>query len=178
MSQQIAFRGPPFARDEVAHIVNNLRPRDHAEIFALRWDDDPNKLTADILTYAHAMWRIFTVDAEPVAMAGVVPVRPGVAVAASFGTELWPRVVRPITRFAREWTIPRLQAAHFHRAETYVLATNHDSRNWLFALGAREEACLTGYGRNQENFILYAWRLQDHVFWRGRQLGAATSSTH
>ena len=175
----ITVKGPPFAPEEVAHIVRNLRPRDAAEIYALRWDNDPEKLTIEVLAVAHAMWRIFCVDAEPVAMAGVVPVRPGVCVASSFGTALWPRVVRPITRFAREWTIPRLRNAHYHRAETYALANNHDSRNWLLALGAQEEAYLRGYGREQQDFVLYAWRLQEHVHGRRRrEFKSASQHTH
>jgi hypothetical protein len=166
----ITVKGPPFAREEVAHIVRNLRARDQAEIYALRWNNDPDQLTDEMLTVAHAMWRIFCVDAEPVAMAGVIPTRPGVVSAGAFGTELWPLVVRHVTRFARDWSIPRLRKANCHRAECYALATNHDSRGWLISLGAEEEAYLRGYGRDQQDFILYAWRLQD-VHGRRRELG-------
>jgi RimJ/RimL family protein N-acetyltransferase len=157
----ITLKGAPFAEEEVLHIVRNLRPRDQAEIYALRWDNDPGRLAIEILAYAGAMWRMFCYEAEPVAMAGVVPVRPGVVLAGAFGTELWPHVVRPVTRFARDWSIPRLRNAHYHRAETYALARNVDSRKWLASLGAVEEAYLRGFGRDQEDFILYAWRLQD-----------------
>jgi hypothetical protein len=164
----ISVKGHPFASEEIAHVVRNLRARDQAEIYALRWDNDPDKLVTEIVACAHAMWRLFCVDAEPVAMAGVVPVRPGVVFAAAFGTELWPHVVRSVTRFARDWTIPRLRQAHYHRAECHALAANHDSRRWLLSLGAEEEAYLRGYGRDQQDFILYAWRLQD-VHGRRRQ---------
>lgn len=167
----ITTKGPPFAPEEVAHIVHNLRPRDQAEIYALRWNNDPDMLAAEILVFAHAMWRMFCVDAEPVAMAGVVPLRPGVVSASSFGTDLWPQVARPITRFARDWTIPRLRQADCHRAECYVLATNRDSQDWLRLLGADEEAYLRGYGRDQQDFILYVWRLQDVHGRRRRQVG-------
>lgn len=154
-------KGPPFVREEIAHIVHGLRARDRREIYALRWDDDPDKLINEILVTAGAMWRIFCHEAEPVAMAGVVPVRPNVVIAGAFGTELWPKVVRPVTRFALTWTIPRLQRAGYHRAETYALAANIDSHGWLATLGAQQEAYLKGYGRDQEDFILFTWRLQD-----------------
>ena len=77
----------PFAREEIAHITRNLRSRDQAELYALRWHSNPDELVNEILIYAHAMWRMFCVDAEPAAMAGVIPTRPGVVSAAAFGTE-------------------------------------------------------------------------------------------
>lgn len=171
----ITEKTAPFAREDLAHIVRNLRPRDAREIFALRWDNDADALITDTLAVAGAMWRMFCYEAEPVAMAGVIPVRPGVVVAGAYGTPLWPKVMLSITRFARHWSIPRLRQAGYHRAEAYALAVNIDSRNWLLSLGAQEEAHLHGYGREQEDFILYAWRLQD-VLRRGRREQLSTES--
>jgi hypothetical protein len=117
----------PTTRWAVQHIVANLRERDRAEIYALRWDNDE----------------------------GMVPVRPGVVIGGAFGTPKWRKVVRPITRWARGFIIPSLQNANYHRIEAYVLAENTDSRRWIERFGGEVEALLKSFGRSREDFLLY-----------------------
>jgi hypothetical protein len=145
----------------IRYIVNHLRERDLIEIFALRWDNDPEGLVRDIVAVAGAMWRVWTVNDEPVSVAGMTPIRPGVIAAGAFGTALFPRVVRPMLRWGRDWVFPRLRVAGFHRGECYALASNTDGRKFIEACGGEIEALLHGYGRNREDFLLYAWRLDD-----------------
>jgi hypothetical protein len=161
-------------REGVTHIVCNLRPRDRAEIFALRWDDSEAQLIADVTRMAGPLWKIWSWDHEPVAINGVILSRPGVAQACAFGAEKWRFTLRDMTRWSREWVIPALQAANYHRGEAYVLAANVDARKWIEALGGEIEAYLHQYGRNCEDFILYTWRLNDVSRWRrGRRRGTA-----
>lgn len=162
------------SREGITHIVRNLRARDRHELFALRWHDNEDQLIADIEQVAHAMWKVWSWDGEPVAMNGVVPLRPGVAAACAFGTSKWRFVVRDITRWSREWVIPALRASNYHRGEAHVLASNSDSRRWIEALGGEVECLLHGYGKHREDFLLYAWDLTQqedhyHVYGRGRR---------
>ena len=159
-----------FPPDAVAHIVRHLRPRDRVEIFGLRWDDDEAACVRDFCHVAGALWRIWYYDGEPVAMNGVLPIRPGVVVASAFGTDKWRHVIRPMTRWSLNWCIPALQRAGYHRGEAYALALNADGRAWIELLGGKIEAYLEQYGRNQETYILYAWRLNEDVLWRGRRI--------
>jgi len=158
-------------RIDIAHIVRHLRARDRAEIFGLRWSDDEDQLVNDIAGVAGMMWRVWRYQGEPVAMNGIVPLRPGVVSAGAFGTDKWRHVVRAMTRWSREFVIPSLQLANYHRGEAMTLASNVDSRRWIESLGGQVEAYLHHYGRNREDYVLYAWRLDEDVFWRRRRRG-------
>jgi len=147
--------------DAVSHIVRNMRQRDREEIFAVRWDDNEDELIADVMLSGGALWRIWSWKDEPVALCGATPVRPGVVIAAAFGTDRWRYTIRPMTAWVQRWVIPALQNAGYHRAEAYVSATNLQSRRWLDVLGAHKEAYLHQYGRNLEDYILYVLRLND-----------------
>lgn len=156
------------------HIAANLRPRDRREIFALRWNDDVDEFAFEVGKVAGDLWRMWWVDGEPVAVAGVVPIRPGVVIGGAFGTDKWRQVVRPMTRWFRDYTIPILNRSNYHRGEVYVLAENTDGRRWVEFLGAEIEAVLKGYGRGREDFLLYVWRpyaegSDGHVLWRRRR---------
>lgn len=147
-------------------IIANLRPRDREEIFALRWDDDEEKLVNEIMLWSGKMTWAWWRDGVPVALQGAWPVRPGVWSCWAFGTEQWPRVVLAMTKHSRRFIIPALLRARFHRAEAVALATHRDSRRWIEALGAREEGIRRGLGRNGEDFISYVWTPADVLRWR------------
>lgn len=150
----------------IRHLVENMRERDRKEIMALRWDDDMAMFTNDMIAMTGPMWRVWEKDDEPVAISGVTPVRPGVVLVGAFGTPKWHFAVRQIINWGRNWVIPRLIAADFHRAEAYALASNSDSRKFIEALGGEIETPLYHYGREREDFILYVWRLDDVHRWR------------
>jgi len=160
------------SREGITHIVRNLRPRDRQEIFALRWNDSEDELIDSVLQFAGALWKVWSWDGEPVAVNGVVPARPGVVIAGAFGTDKWRKTLRPMTAWSLNFLIPVLKNSNYHRGEAYVLAANTDSRRWIEALGGEVEALLKGYGREREDFLLYAWdltreRSDDHVLqWR------------
>jgi len=151
--------GHPVTPAALSHIVKNLRPRDRQEIFALRWDNDEDKFTFDVCQVAGDLWRLWTLDGEPVAVNGIIPVRPGVVIAGAFGTPKWRSIIKPMTRWSRDFVIPALKNSGYHRGEAYVLATHTDSRRWIELLGGEVEALLKGYGRGREDFLLYAWDL-------------------
>jgi len=162
-------------------LVRNMRPRDRREIFALRWTDDEDQFALEVSRTAGDLWRMWSVDGEPVAVNGVVPVRPGVVIAGAFGTKRWKSIVRPMTRWSLDYVIPILHQANFHRGEAYVLAANIDSRRWIELLGGEVEAVLKGFGRGREDFLLYAWDLtrerNEHVLLRRRAQDRAADGT-
>lgn len=145
--------------EALRYIAHNLRPRDRAEIFAMRWNDDEEAFVAEVCSVAGDLWRLWSLDGEPVAVNGVVPVRPGVVIAGAFGTNKWRSIIKPMTRWSLDYVIPLLRQAGYHRGEAYVLARNTDSRRWIELLGGELEAVLKGYGRGREDFLLYTWDL-------------------
>lgn len=146
-------------REGVTHIVRNLRERDRREIYALRWNDDEDELVGDIVRTAGAMWKMWSWDGEPVAVNGVLPVRPGVVIAGAFGTDKWRLTLRAMTHWSLRFVIPALRHGGYHRGEAYAMATNTDSRQWIELLGGQVESMLCGYGREREDFLLYTWDL-------------------
>lgn len=156
--------------EALAHVVANLRQRDRDEIFALRWNDDEAELLTQLRAVAGQLWRVWCYQDEPVAVCGVLPLRPGVVSGASFGTDKWRYAIRPMTVWLRRWLIPLLLDAGYHRCEAHVSATNVMARRWVEATGAHKEAYLHQYGRNREDYILYTWRSSDVLQlkrWRG-----------
>jgi len=156
------------SREGITHIVRNLRDRDRREIFALRWDDDEDALIDNITANAGPLWRVWSWDNAPIAVSGVVPVRPGVVICGAFGTEQYRKAVRPIAHWARTFIIPALQRSNYHRAEAYALASNTDGRAFIELIGGEVEALLQGYGRNREDFLLYTWDLTQPTGRRAR----------
>lgn len=164
----------PVVAQGLRYIVHNLRPRDRREIFALRWSLDEEAFVAEVCSVAGDLWRMWAVDGEPVAVNGVVPVRPGVVIAGAFGTRRWRQVIRPMTRWSLDYVIPTIRASNYHRGEAYVLAENTDSRRWIESLGGEVEAVLKGFGGGREDYLLYAWDLtrekeRSDVFLRRRR---------
>ena len=153
----MAVRAVPVTREGLAHIVENLRPRDAAEIFALRWDDDRLAFVNDYLPLMGATCRIWERDGVPVSCQGVVCMRPGVWEVFAFGTNAWASVILSMTRYATRAIMPSLLRVGFHRAECRALAVHEDSRRWIEYLGADEEGTLKGFGRNGEDFVTYVW---------------------
>ena len=154
-------RHVPVTEDRLRHVVLNLRERDRAEIFALRWDDDPEGFLREALPQCGAMTWIWERDGVPVSIQGALPVRPGVWTAFAFGTGGWPGVVLDMTRHSRRFIMPALLRAGFRRCECRALASHVDSRKWILSLGAYEEATLERYGRRGETFVSYVWRPED-----------------
>jgi hypothetical protein len=151
----------PVTEAGLRYIVTNLRPRDAAEIFALRWDDDREAFARDFLPLCGAMCSVWERNGVPVSVQGVVCTRPGVWEVFAFGTDLWPSVVLDMTRHATRYIMPALLRVGFHRAECRALASHTDSRKWIEFLGAREETILKGFGRNGEDFVGYVWGRDD-----------------
>jgi hypothetical protein len=147
--------------ERIAYIVKHLRERDREEVYALRWNNDPQAFVADVLTYAGAMSVVWELDDTPVAAQGSFPVRPGVWVNWCFGTDQWRFVLLSMTKYAKRFIIPALLRAGFHRAEAHALVSHTDARRWIESLGGRPEGIQQGLGRGGEDFITYVWTPDD-----------------
>ena len=163
--------------EAIKHLVQNMREIDRREVYALRWNDDEDALITTLLAFAGDLWRVWLLDGVPVAVNGATPIRPGVAGASAFGTDDFWRVVVPMTRWSINWLIPALARSGYHRGEAYVAANNTRSIRWMSILGATQEAYLHGYGRDQEDYRLYTWRLDEHVLFRRRRWGRRWGSS-
>lgn len=141
----------------MAYIIRNLRQRDRDELYALRWDDDPDALLESVMSYAGAMSVIWELDGVPVAAQGAAPIRPGVWGIWCFGTDKWPLVLLSMTKHAKQFIVPALLGAGFHRAEAHSMASHTDARAWIEFLGGQQESVQVGAGRGGEDYITYVW---------------------
>lgn len=147
---------PPDA-ERVAYIVRHMRVRDREEIYALRWDNDPEALVRDTLLACGPMSWCWELDGLPVSLQGSCPIRPGVWANWSFGTDRWSSVLLSMTRHARHFIQPALERAGYHRAQALTLASHSDARGWIEALGGQLEGIQAGVGRSGEDFACYVW---------------------
>lgn len=160
------FRPTP---EGVAHICRHLRAADAAEIFATRWDDDPDDLADEMLRRPLGLVDMAVRDAEPVALVGAVPAWPGVWSVLAFGTDKWDKVAVTLTRHVRRFLIPALVGAGAHRAHCFSAAEHHTAHAWLTrSLGARRGPDLPNFGKNGETFVVFEWSRED----ANRRIGA------
>lgn len=152
---KVELRHAPSYEDTLA-ICRNLRPRDHEEIFATRWGEDPEELARDTAASGDFRWGAY-VDGRPVATIGALPRWPKVWSVWAFGTPEWNKVVLALTRHVRRFMIPAIFHAGAIRADCFALATHEDARRWLEYLGATPEKFLDNWGKNGEKFVCYCW---------------------
>jgi hypothetical protein len=149
----------PLDHDAVAFVARHMRADDRAEIFATRCDDDAGVIADETMAFARFGCVAWSggITPEPAAVACAIPTWPGVWSVGMYATDRWPEVARATTRWIKGVLIPDLVAAGAHRAECRSLAAHVTAHRWLERLGAAREATLAAYGRNREDFFLYAW---------------------
>ena len=150
-----------LAHDPLHHVVAHVRPLDRKELFATRPHDSPALASEEIMRYCAPFGTLFWHEGEPVSAMGFFPMWPGVVSVWAFGSPRWSYVVGAMTRHVINEMIPELLQMGVHRAECRSLSERRDSERWLLALGAHAEATLKEFGRNREDFTLYAWSDRD-----------------
>lgn len=146
--------------EAVMHVASNMREADREEIYATRWTDSPIDLAEDIVRIPGPKWVAWAKGIGPAAVYGAMPMWPGVWSLYCFGTPHFKHVARDTTRHIMRVMLPSLAIAGAHRAEARSSASHSEAHVWLERLGAHREATLKGYGRNGEDFILFAWAVE------------------
>lgn len=151
-------------------ICRNMREADRAEIFALRWSDNPMDLAEDTMNVAGPKWVAHAEGPGPVAVYGAAPMWPGVWSLWLYATPHFHQIGGRLTRHIQRVMIPALVIAGAHRAEARSMSTHAEAHSWLERLGGQREAVLAGYGKNGEDFLVFAWRVgPEDVFVRRRR---------
>lgn len=149
------------------HVAQNLREMDKREVFCGH-AQTPDKLATDAFTtrgYCDVAW----VDHRPVAVIGAQPLWPGLWQVWAWGTEEWPRVALTLTKHAVRVLKPLMLQHGGHRAQCHSHVLHTDAHRWLKFFGFTCEGLMQGYGREQEDFLLFAWRIRDHVLQQRRR---------
>lgn len=150
-----------LARADLAsllYVCRNLRADDRSEIFATRWNDDPDDLAAEAFTRWGEMSYIAAgADGIPIASIGATPMWDGVWSGWMMATDRFPEIGKSLTRWARRVMIPSIVEAGCHRIEARSEATHEVAHRWMGWLGAKPEFVLRRYGRDKQDFILFVW---------------------
>jgi hypothetical protein len=150
----------PDLRD-ILYIAHNMREWDRREIFATRWDDDPNILAMDTMRWGsltHVAWN----DRRPVAVIGAIEAWPTVWSVWMYGTDEFPSVGLGMTRFVRDRLIPEIIRRGARRGECKSIDGHDQAHRWLESLGAKREGePLLNYGKRGETFHTYVWDPND-----------------
>jgi hypothetical protein len=147
----------PATEAHVRAVALRMRDRDLAEFSAMSWTND-RAGAAERLGLAYGDMtgvQCALLDGKPVAIGGLIWTRPGVVSLLFYATDDFPSVVVALTRhIAAEMTVAKAVA---NRIECFSMSTYTEMQQWVELFGLRPEATLRRYGKNGEDFIVYAW---------------------
>lgn len=138
------------------HVAHHMREWDRREIFARRYDDDPEAIV-QVVVGARFPWWVARVDGVPASACGVLPTEaPGVWAPWCFGTEMFARTALVLTRHGKRFMMPAVRNAGGHRLEVRSLDGHDDAHRWLErTFGAKREGTHPKAGRAGETFHTY-----------------------
>jgi hypothetical protein len=146
--------------ERVSHVTARMRQADKDEIYATRWDDDPERLAKTVVSFDPTGFVVLADDGEPVSVFGVYQMWPGVFSVFMFATDRWNEVSVGMTKFVMRDMIPSVMSGAFVRAECRSLSTHTQAHRWLEMLGAYKESEQLCFGKNGETFFTYVWTKQ------------------
>lgn len=144
------------------HVAHHMREWDRIEVFARRWDDDPETIVRDVLIGVEAgfCWWVARLGGVPVSAIGAILIGPGVWAPWCIGTEDFPRAALTLTRLARRVIMPAVRNAGGHRMEVQSIEGHVDAQRWLErAFGAEREGTHPKRGKGGETFHTYGLTL-------------------
>jgi hypothetical protein len=149
----------PLTADQIRYVAERMRDRDLAEFSAMSYFDDREsaaRYLADSYAEYPGLECVTLDDGTPVGVGGVIWVRPNVASMLFFATDDFDKIVVSLTRHsAKNIFAPAKVIAH--RIECFSLASYTQMQQWVELFGLRKEAVLSQYGKNGEDFFVYAW---------------------
>lgn len=145
---------------DVLYVTRNMREWDRREIFATRFNDDPDQLAMDVMRWGPFWWVAGAeVDGRDraIAVIGATEVWPGMWSVGMFATDDFHHIGLPLTRWVRRSMIPAIVKQGIRRGECRSIEGHEVAHRWLEMLGAKPEGELKAYGKGGETFITYVW---------------------
>lgn len=152
------MRIEPASREEICYVVGNCRDGDLAEFSAMNpFDSRQDMAKALCARYMPSSAWLVGAERFPICIGMVFETRPHVISLGFVATPAFSNIAKPLTRFIRQRLFPHMREAGVHRIEAISLSSYEASHRWLRALGMEPEAEFSGYGKNGENFLQFAW---------------------
>lgn len=137
-------------------VAMNMRDWDAREIFANRFHDDREQIARDAVRMGETVGWVSGLE-RPIAAFGCFQMWPGVWSMWLFATDEFRHIGISMTKLIVRHIVPMLWNAGAHRLEARSMEGHHDAQRWLEVIGARREGTLKGYGRDGQDFYVYAW---------------------
>ncbi len=136
-----------------------MRSADWREIGCQLPREAPPVTVALMSLAAREAWTA-TVKGQPVAAFGISDATPARNVVSlwAWGTKGLRRAAPEVTRFVRA-RVPVWIGEGINRVEVRSIVGHDLAHRWLANLGATQDVVLKGFGRNEEDFILWSWTL-------------------
>ena len=145
----------------VAYVLSNLRACDAAEV----WPVCKREVGADDLARGlcdmSALGCVILHDDIPAAVAGAAEQQPGVWSPYMFATDAWPHVWRKVVRYLDRDLKPGMIARGAHRAHVHSIVGHPDAGKLLRHLGFEREGTNRAFGRDREDYDLWAYVLPE-----------------
>ena len=139
------------------YVVANMREWDRREIFATRMPGrEAESLCEAVMAAGPVSW-IGYYDDEPVTAFGCAPMWPGVWSMWLFATDKFQKIGMGVTKLAIRHIVPMLWEGGAHRLQCHSMEGHVEAQRWLEVIGARRETTLRNYGRDGQDFHVYAW---------------------
>jgi hypothetical protein len=148
---------------DVSFIAANLNADDEAECFGVLPSGTTSLEMAQMVMAASSLKWVAYYKQQPVMAFGASQDwhRDWAWSAWMFGTKDAPKAVPKVTRHIRGVLIPSLMEAGATRVEAISHAGHVRAHSWLSSLGANEALILRGYGRDNQNYVMFEWVRQD-----------------
>lgn len=141
--------------DEVRYVVANLRDQSRDEIFSCL-ECSEEDFALDIASSMGFKW-VGYYDGKPAAIIGASPQHRGVWNLFGFGTDDWLKIWRDVTKTARKDMMQAVKDTGAHRAQCVTMASHIGTHRWLKALGATLQTPMPAYGREGQDYTMFAW---------------------
>lgn len=143
-------------RDAI-HVAQRMRADDLREVTATRWSDDPLEMAMEAARLPGIRYCAVHLQHGPVAIGGVALHTPGVGTAWMVGTRDLRTCGLEITRHGKRVMAALLNdGGGLHRIECLSADFHHDAHEWLNAMGFTKEGVRRNYGKNGEDFYMFA----------------------
>lgn len=138
------------------HIANNMAKDDLAEILATHWLDTIDCFAEQCMAANGVNYCVLADDGEPIAMGGVAIFQPMVGTAWMVGTERMIEKKLEVTRASKNIIKTCLDSGLMHRVHAFASGLHYRTHPWLRVIGFNSESVLHKWGKNGEDFILFA----------------------
>lgn len=142
------------SEDSLKYIAQSLRESDLAAVAAL----DKSLYDVERACEACHMGWMFSLDSgEPVYFYGLKNTRGAVWNVSTIATDKFQHIVLSLTKYIQRVIVPSIIQVGAGRVECFSLDGQDVTQKWLERLGMRREATFHKYGKNGEDFHVYAW---------------------